>query len=221
MSGDNELIGYVARQSLISAFTSPVQASVNIRLNSAFQKRMVTGDLKSDLKQRLFLSKHDIDILMIDLTDERLGIDILTSSITATHSVELVESNWLKGLKTAPQFVAIGSPRHWAMWKSAASDFVRFLGENELLEKTVIYYTPWAEYSDDNTVIPLFRNTPSQVMSRHLMRCAAYLEGHGLEVRYLPESLAVTTSQHEWGIAPYHYIDKAYSWISNDLEKRS
>lgn len=214
------LLDYVARQSLISSFTDPVEASINLSLESTFQRRMVTGDLHSNLTRRIDLHKSRIDLLMMDLTDERLGVDKLTSRIYATHSVELVASQWTKKLKTAPKMVPIGSPEHWVLWKEAARRFVQYLTATDLMQRTVIYYTPWASSSLEGTAIPSFRNYSSEQMSRNLMQCAAFMEGLGIEVVQLPDKLAITTTQHKWGIAPYHYLNDAYSWIARDAEDR-
>lgn len=216
----HSLIDYVARQSLISSFTDPVEASIKLSLESPFQRRMVAGDLQSNLTQRIALHKDDIDLLMIDLTDERLGVDRLTSRIFATHSVELVASQWTKKLKTPPKLVPIGSTEHWRLWKEAARGFVSFLNEVGVLKRTVVYYTPWASTSLEGASVPMFRNVKPEIMSRSLMQCAAFIEGLGVEVIQLPDRLTITTANHKWGIAPYHYIDEAYSWIGEDVERR-
>lgn len=212
------LINYIARQSLVSAFTQPVKASTNVNLESAFQRRMVTGDLKSNLSTEILNSKKDIDILIIDLTDERLGINRLTSTMYATNSVELVDSGWLKSLKTKPKLIAIGSEEHWKLWTESARNLVTLLTDVNLLEKTLVIYTPWAEEAEDGETIPLFRGIRTPLMSRYLIRCAGYLEGLGLKVAYMPEALSLTTRHHHWGIAPYHYTNSAYEWIADIIE---
>ncbi|MFR0636713.1 DUF6270 domain-containing protein [Arthrobacter sp. LS16] len=218
LSEKHTLVKYIARQSLVSAFTNPVKASINIKLDSSFQRRMVAGDLKSNLRSEIINNHKEIDILVVDLTDERLGVDKLTSTMYATHSVELVASGWLKNLKTLPTLIEIGSDKHWKLWSESARTFVAFLEEYNILERTLVVYTPWAEEAESGENVPLFRGIRTSLMSRYIIRCAGFLEGLGLKVVYMPESLSLTTKHHQWGIAPYHYTDSAYRWIADAIE---
>lgn len=65
---------YLARQSWISAYAPPRQPP-DLDLSSAFQKRMVEGDIRS-LGSRLLAgsvpSEHDL--VLLDLVDERVGV---------------------------------------------------------------------------------------------------------------------------------------------------
>lgn len=214
------LLSYVARQSMISAFSPPVMASTSISLESKFQKRMVEGDLKSNLQPEITKHRNNITLLVVDLTDERLGVDKLTSTMYATHSVELVKSRWLSSLKTKPRLMEIGTISHWNAWKRSAEKFVDFLESVNLKDKTLVFYTPWAETSLEGDMVPSYRRHTASRMSTELAKCAAYLEALGLEVAYMPFELAVTTSEHEWGIAPYHYSPAAYVWIKDSIESK-
>src|SRR5699024_11175643 len=74
--GDDFLLkSYVARQSVISAGTQTSDTLPMLDpIASAFQKRMVEGDLKGNLYETLDTQASQADLLVIDLIDERGGV---------------------------------------------------------------------------------------------------------------------------------------------------
>ncbi|WP_425256334.1 DUF6270 domain-containing protein [Pseudarthrobacter sp. J47] len=68
------LLGYVARQSLISGLSRPTNLLDGQALDSALQNRSLSGDLKSNLLPTLRRFADQIDLFVVDLTDERLGV---------------------------------------------------------------------------------------------------------------------------------------------------
>lgn len=212
-----KLLMYVARQSLISGMSTRTQLLAGAQLESAFQNRMLEGDLRSDVLPRILGNKESIDLLLIDLTDERLGVNQLNDGSFVTHSVELVKSKRLNVLGARPPLIEIGTPDHWKLWTDAATRFYRAIDQAGLREKTLVLNTPWASESIEGEPVPLFRGTTSETMSANLAKCGTFIQDLGFKVLTLPDELAVTTSSHQWGIAQYHYGERAYEWILQQI----
>lgn len=214
----HDLIGYVARQSLISAMSKPTKLLPGVPLDSAFQSRMVEGDLRSNLVPAIQERAQDIDLLIIDLTDERLGVHKLPDNSFVTHSVELVKSERLKNLSPIPGVIQIGTERHTIFWQNAARKFYARLDLLGLRKKTLVINTPWATESFEGEPVPSFRDFTTREMNLHLENCGNFIRDLGFKVINMPAALAVSSAKHQWGIAPYHYGEPAYMWIRDHIE---
>lgn len=211
--GSHELLSYVARQSIISAMSKPTRLLSKVGLDSAFQNRMLDGDIDSNLMTLIERHANTMDLLMIDLTDERLGVHKLPDGSFVTRSVELVKSSRLEQISPVSGVIQIGSERHTMFWINAAKKFYSKLDQLGLRDKTLVVNAPWAIESVDGTSVPEFRNIPTIEMNERLQNCAEIVRSLGYKVVDMPDALAVTTRQHKWGIAPYHYSEPAYLWI--------
>ncbi|PRB72689.1 hypothetical protein CQ011_03350 [Arthrobacter sp. MYb213] len=189
-------------------------------LDSNFQNRMLTGDLDSNLLKSLREHADDIDLLLVDLTDERLGVHKLPDNSFVTSSVELSRSEWLNAVSPKPGRIEIGTERHTSFWENAALKFYNYLENLGLSEKTLVINTPWAATSVEGTEVPVFRGISARDMSLKIANLSQILSRTGLEVIDMPERLAVTTRQHQWGIAQYHYSAGAYEWIGKEIQQR-
>ena len=120
LGSDFKLLSYVARQSMISAISKPTTLLEGSDLASAFQNRSLAGDIRSNLLQMVRRHAADIDVLVIDLTDERLGVIQLPDGAHVTHSHELSSSGRLDGVQGRLRYIDVLTERHWTLWESAA-----------------------------------------------------------------------------------------------------
>jgi hypothetical protein len=218
LDDSHDLIGYVARQSLISAMSGQTKLLPGEPLDSAFQSKMVEGDLASNLVPAVEIHAENLDLLIIDMTDERLGVHKLPDNTFVTHSVELVRSKRLNNLSPVPGTIQIGTERHTIFWQNAARKFYSKLDQLGLRDKTLIINTPWAVESFEGTDVPGYRDFTTEKMNRHLDDFANFIRGLGYRVVDMPTSLAVSSAKHQWGIAPFHYGEPAYLWIRDQVQ---
>src|SRR5690625_2672237 len=72
-----EVVCYIARQSLLSAdHDASAMFPADVRIDSHFQRRMMTGDFAGDLDERLVGAAGETDVLLWDLADERHGVHV-------------------------------------------------------------------------------------------------------------------------------------------------
>src|SRR5699024_12045615 len=57
--------------------------------SSAFQKRMVTSDLKGNGVARIVKHADDLDLVLVDLVDERRGYWLFPDGTSMTNSLEV------------------------------------------------------------------------------------------------------------------------------------
>src|SRR5699024_4800585 len=119
---------YIARHSLISAYTSSPELELDLSaLSSEFQKRMVLGDRDRTLAAALPLIAEDSDMLLWDLVDERLGVYLFDDGSSITRSLELIKSGAEEQIQTRARFIEFGSDAHFKLWMTALQEFVQTL----------------------------------------------------------------------------------------------
>lgn len=218
LDADYRLLGYIARQSMISALSRPTDLLDGEALGSAFQNRSLVGDIKSNLLQNLRRYAPEIDLLVIDLTDERLGVIRLPDASYVTHSSELVASGRLDSVQGPKRFIDAATEAHWSLWETSANRLFGALTSMGLREKTLVLNTPWAEVTELGEPVASFRGRIStSELNAYFAECCAHIRTLGYNVVSLPEDLQYASSEHKWGVAPYHFGSAASSWIAEQM----
>ncbi|WP_353951825.1 DUF6270 domain-containing protein [Knoellia sp. S7-12] len=211
------LLTYVARQSAISANAPATGVLGRMKeLPSAFQNRMVSGDVRGDLPTVLERHVADIDVLLIDLIDERGGVIPLGGGY-----VTKLSEMWGAGgreISAGVPLLAFGSDEHFRAWSGAFEIRVEQLERLGLKGKTVVLRTPWAKLAPDGTPIPIPEwmtdpDTANALYVRYFQR----VEALGLAVIDLPDELARSPLDHRWGPSPFHYTEHAYQYLASRI----
>ncbi|MGK3958299.1 DUF6270 domain-containing protein [Arthrobacter sp. R4] len=212
------LLGYVTRQSMISALSRPTDLLEGDALSSAFQDRSLEGDLKSNLLPMLRRFAANIDLLVIDLTDERLGVVRLPDGSYVTQSPELGSSGRLAQVRGTRRHFDPATEGHWKLWESAATRLFGALTSMGLREKTLVLSTPWAQMTESGEPVDSFRGLNGDLeLNAYFAECCAHIRTLGYNVPTLPEELRVAHAQHKWGPAPFHFAPGANSWIADQM----
>ncbi|KQU68203.1 DUF6270 domain-containing protein [Phycicoccus sp. Root101] len=211
------LLAYVARQSAISVGSPAAGVKAQLtELPSAFQNRMVAGDVKGDLLDVLGRVAPQVDVLLVDLIDERGGV----IAIGGGHVTKLAEM-WAAGGRTATRggrHIPFGTDEHFALWVPAVDAVVTRIAELGLLPRTVVLRTPWASLLDDGGQVPVPGwMTPPDEANLQYARYFDHLTELGLSVVELPEDLARSTTEHQWGPSPFHYTAQAYEHLASGI----
>ncbi|MBO0924931.1 hypothetical protein J1G44_20235 [Cellulomonas sp. zg-ZUI199] len=217
-SGQFVLVRYVARQSLISAYAGAATVPGTEVLESPFQRRMVEGDAQGDLPSLLVAHAAETDLLVWDLTDERLGVWTWPEGQVATRSVELVASGIEEHLR-GRRLVTFGTNEHFALWCRALAWFHDTVRGLSLLPKTVLLAVPWAETSDDGSAVPRSFGVAPAEANAAFERYYSAARDAGIRVVAPPIKDVVADSQHRWGPAPFHYSRCTYETIASLLEE--
>lgn len=212
---------YVARQSLISAGTDA--SAVRSKLTepaSAFQTRMIRGDLAGDLYAALAQHSAETDIVLLDLVDERGGV-IQFDQGYATKLSEFWGAGGRDASRGAAQ-IPFGTDEHFSLWEKGAQRFVGSLRAAELLPRALVLHAPWANRFDtgEPLEIPEWMTDPSTA-NQEYGRYVDVLRDAGLQVVELPPELAKTSKDHQWGPSPFHYQAAAYEFFSEAIASKA
>lgn len=207
--------GYIARQSVVSAMSGPVDLpSTPSLLKSSFQRRMVEGDVRSNCMEQIRNVADTTDILLMDLIDERFGVFPVGDGYV-TDSDEFKQCGWRSILPERP-LISFGSERHLHLFKGSFTRFVEFLVEVAIYDRTYLLLPKFATESlqGDNfehlVIPPTKRNLDFEPYY-------AYAKESGISVIRPPEHLTIADKNHLWGLGPVHYADGFYQWVASEL----
>lgn len=141
-----EVVAYVARHSVTSLKSPHGTAGIDLSdLNSAFQKRMVTSDLKGSGIERIVKNAGDLDVVLLDLVDERRGFWKFPDGTTMTNSIEVESCGAARtARREGARLIEFGTDEHFAQWKSGFITLVEGLKDAELWERTILLDIEWA-----------------------------------------------------------------------------
>lgn len=145
-----EVVTYVARHSVTSLQsphgTDRIDLSV---LTSEFQKRMVTSDLNGTGLERIVGNSKDIDIVLLDLVDERRGFWLFPDGSTMTNSIEVESCGAARDARrNGARIVEFGTEEHFGRWKTGYYKLIDGLQEAGLGDKTILLDIEWAAAVD-------------------------------------------------------------------------
>lgn len=143
---DSEVVTYVARHSVTSLESPSGQANIDIsELTSDFQERMVTSDLKGTGLKRIVNHAKDLDVVLLDLVDERRGFWRFPNGTTMTNSIEVESCGAAReARRSSALLVEFGTDEHFACWKSGFTKLIDGLKDAGLWEKTILIDIEWA-----------------------------------------------------------------------------
>jgi hypothetical protein len=206
-----ELVAYVARQSALSATTRPVEQIAAPQMTSRFQQRMISGDFGSNLRPLLKEHAADTDVLLVDLTDERLGVYLLPDGTVVTRSVELIESGLDQTVAQNAQHLPFGTQQHFEYWSGAiqaAGDAIRQAMPGVTVALLDI---PWAEWSESGQQTPdSFGVTAARANPVFRPYVETAVKALGAHLVSIDPSRVLSGPNHPWGDAPFHYAEHVY-----------
>lgn len=163
---DGAVRAYVARQSVRSLQNPHGTDGVDLSaLTSPFQERMVVGDLEGNGARRITEIADDLDVVLVDLVDERRGYWLYEDGSSMTNSIEVELSGAARAARReGARLVEFGTDEHFSAWREGFEYLVAELRRAGLLEKTVFVDVEWAAAIEGS---PHPRGDVASVLGRH------------------------------------------------------
>jgi len=143
---DSVVVAYVARQSVTSLESPHGTDGIDLsELSSAFQKRMVTSDLRGSGIAQIVKQADDLDLVLVDLVDERRGYWLFPDGTTMTNSLEVTSCGAARYARRAgARLVEFGTDEHFERWKTGFEKLIEGLSTAELRDRTILLDIEWA-----------------------------------------------------------------------------
>lgn len=209
---------YVARQSLISAANPPYVFEGTSELSSAWQHRMVLGDLASNLLKRLAEDAPRTDLVIWDLTDERMGVQPLSADSYGTITPDSLRSGILDAFEDQGDPIRFGTAEHLGLWSDAFERFAALLDSLGMTARTFVLEPRWTDRDSDGAGIEPEGGRPVADWARAYRPYMELIRASGIHIATLPSELVLSDPAHAWGTAPYHYVADAYHHWAREIE---
>lgn len=215
-----ELNHYSPRQSLIpllGAVPDLANALDASRLTSRFQRRAVEGTITADVGRELDKRHANVDIVLWDITDERLGVYEVDGGYV-TRTIELFNSGLDTSLQAVGRHIAFATDEHFDLWTRGVHIWAEQLRRRGLADRVVVVAPPWAAQFADGTPTPPSTGVSAQqhealsaryydAIARELPQ--AHFIGHSLETR--------SSAGHRWGPSPFHFDDQTNYGLAEEM----
>lgn len=211
-----QLVTYIARQSLISAYSDAREACPNAgQFDSPFQQRVTDSDLVGDAYHQLHANRSKIDLLLVDACDERLGVVRLAGNTYVTRSVEKLANGSQESIDAAGTVVDFGTDEHFELWRGHAARLARWAAKRELMEKVLWVAPDWALVDETGEPSPVSFGRRAAEANALYARYYDAVEELGFAM--LRPSATLASSNHQWGAAPFHFHDVTYEELADAI----
>ncbi|MBY7026651.1 hypothetical protein FDC27_05700 [Clostridium botulinum] len=224
-----DLKTYVARQSIVSAVSTPLKCKMeSINLQSKFQKSMVYNDFTKETFEKF--NNDGSEYLIIDLIDERFKLLEYKQGMEKsliTYSSLLQESGYVKELNIVEKSRKILGRKLYCVGEKELDYYLQEFCERilkiYLSKKIIIHKCKMNNYYIDSlgNIVRFNSNIlrNNKVINELLNYMYDYLEANinGVEIIDICENFSAS-EKHKWGLAPMHYQNEYYIMALNHLE---
>jgi hypothetical protein len=215
-----ELSFYSPRQSLIPLLGHIRGLELQLdttKLTSRFQRRALEGTLNADVLDQLGEHASSTDMVLWDITDERLGV-YESGGAYITRSLELISSGLDEVLAQRARHIAFGDKEHFELWCRALRRWADRLRSLELADRVVLLAPDWASSAEDGRGIPPSYGVTAE---RHTDLAQRYYDAARdalPDLRMVGRAVKTLGSyDHQWGPAPFHYSEATNLAFADDL----
>lgn len=140
------VIIYVARHSVATLLSPHGEPGIDLHeLESPFQRRMVAGDLNGQGLKLLVDKVSEIDVVLLDLVDERRGFWRCRDGTYVTNSQEIENLGFENYARAnGAELIEFGTDDHFQIWKDGFEVLIDGLKDAGLWEKTILVDIDWA-----------------------------------------------------------------------------
>lgn len=209
-----ELVRYVARQSWVSAYWPASTVPDVSHLQSAFQRRAISGDFGSTAPRLLRRLSSQVDLVLIDIASDRHGVMRIGRgfvSLTPDHRRAFDGPFAPDG-----EFIPFGTDQHLALFTEAATRAAASLQSEGTLGRAVVLAFPFTDRLDTGGAVAKEKVAVSTLNALYQPYYSALAE-RGFHILRLPQELAVSTADHTWGPGVDHFADPAPVWWASQL----
>lgn len=213
-----KLHSYKARQSFASVSRNALAHwPEGIVLQSKFQQAMVHDDWLGGAWWRLLQAKNaGADLFLFDLTDERHGFYRFEDGSVVTNSINIMGTE-LEKVAKGGSFYGFGTDAHFAFWSWCANTLIDRLKNERMMHQVRLLKVPWAVATDTGEFAPSSAGMTPLDANLAYERYYALLEEAGMPTIILSDAEVLADSQHQWGVAPFHYTPHVYETINRRL----
>lgn len=215
---------YTARQSLISAGTEvPIELLALPKPSNIFNSRIIRDDSAGSLYSDLRKYGIDSNAILWDIIPERLGVFRMKNGDFVTRTLEKLQIGGHGWCPPTSSLIDFGTDEHFQLWNSRLKEFVEFLKKEDFYGKTYLISCLWSDADRRNMPVPAPAHGPGATVANLLYSryYEAIYELFPENILLVPPDITIADGDHKWGPAVFHYENKVYDWIADQVESRT
>jgi len=221
LPNDMPLSLYVARTSFISLASEAVQIKeVDIKIDHAFNKRVVFWDMTKEAWSKL--EEVRPDILILDFIDERFDIWKKGNQVVTRSnylSMSNVENDYLADF----ELLRRSSESTHDLWRSSCEQVIPRI--KQFCNEIVLHRALWAEKYYVNVEVKCFDEEDRQIAITANQWLNSYYDFFmakcpSAKQINVPSEFCVSNFAHKWGRDYFHYGDSYYKKLSELVSER-
>lgn len=208
---------YIARQSMVS-YGAPVVDGTpeEPEFPHRFQLASYRSDLLGSGLEQVTAIADTLDLILIDIVDERHGYYVSDRDEVITRSIDGVKTGVYEKL-IGWEHVEFGTPRHIAAFGRKAAQVKQQLIDAGLFGKTVVILAPWATKLSTGEKTPLSMGRSPDWANSVLPDYEKVFENLGFRIVRPNPDTVIGDPDHQWGPAAFHYVPAFYESIANQI----
>lgn len=207
----------ISRQSVISGMSAPGEsASLGALTPTVPTAQRALDDLRSSAAMWIRIDAKRIDGIVLDITDERFGIQDLGNGIYRTNSPDY--TSYPEALSKYPnrRTIAFGTDEHFDLFRLAAARLATLVNAVELGTRVVLLAPSFAKAYKESHLDSKELQQESRSLDQQFAKYWGYLHDVcGFSV--LAHQGLKTSATHPWGAAPFHFDEAGASKIGKAL----
>lgn len=200
------VVSAVSRQSILSAMNGPSSINVPTAIPSAERKRLIS-DVEGSFPSQLRSIRGEVDLLLLDLYDERFGVEGLTDSTFLTRTPG--QQKYLSLTRAQSRHLIFGTEEHFELWSRSASNLLNLLASEGLLDKTILLDFEWAETNPNGTPFKLPFGMTAHSWNTMVLPYVQHLRDGGVTIFSIDKTHM--DPHHRFGHAPFNLDEEVYA----------
>lgn len=174
---------------------------------------MVDFDFNNNILESINSSNYDV--LLIDLIDNRFNLGKVNDKL-----VTISPAFALSNIK-ASHFINMHSSQFLEEWYKGVDNFFHIVDKTVGFEGILINKVYWADTATDPlATLDINNRWEIEKNNDRLDVFYNYLEKILPKTNIIeaPKELFTANPSHQWGLAPFHYIDEYYAWMIDKIK---
>ncbi|MEH0093508.1 DUF6270 domain-containing protein [Vibrio metschnikovii] len=202
-----------SRSSLITVFSKPSESKIDINsIDSDFQKKMLSYDINKNILDNLVsLMKEEGRYLLFDFLEERFDLLETKCGSLLTFSNEMKK---IINLENNDNFNVIDKFSEYKLmrFEDCWREFFNLACENGFSNRIILNKFFLTDKINNGSKFDENKTKIIQKTNGLLSFIYNVVEKDIINIISYPDDILVADSKHKWGLTPFHFVDKFYSF---------
>lgn len=186
------------------------------RLRSRHQRRALNGTLEADLAAQVSRHHNSTDLVLWDLSDERLGV-YERDGRYLTRSSEVILSGLDEILVEEARFIPFGTAEHFDLWARGLDRWRRLLVRHRLSDRLVLMAPYWTGSTEEERRFPTRSQAKARERNEDIARYYNLAQDTFSNLHCIGSALAAPSRRAEGGIDSFRLDEQDMRLLAHEF----